>query len=292
MKKIDLHMHSNYSDGKYSPKELVEIVFKKGISAMAITDHDKATANKEAETYAKEKQIEYVSGIEITVTPFEGVKEIHILGLFIDSENEEIKAIQKRHEQYAIENSKKIIKNLNFLGYEISFEELLKENNGEPFGRPFIANILMKKYPEKFNGRNQVFDELLGKKGKAFVVPKGTELSHAIKIIHNAGGIAIFAHPWYLEKNMLKVLNKFVSLGGDGIELDYSPKESIPKNIKYVLKNFSKKNNLVISGGTDFHSFKEGGKEIGDRGISKKEFLKLKEYYQKKVRKKQDYFKG
>lgn len=285
MKKIDLHMHSNHSDGKYSPKELVDIVSKKCISAMAITDHNKATVNKEAENYAKEKQIEYVSGIEITVTPFEGVKEIHIVGLFIDSENEEIKNIQTRHKKYSIETSKKIIKKLNGLGYEISFEELLKENNGEHFGRPFIANILMKKYPEKFQERTQVFDELLGKQGKAFVVPKGTELSQAIKIIHNAGGIAIFAHPWYLEKNMLKILNKFVFLGGDGIELDYSPKESIPKKIKYILKNFSKKNNLVISGGTDFHESKKGGKEIGDRGISEKEFFKLKEYYQKNVRK-------
>lgn len=281
MVKIDLHMHSTHSDGEFSPIELVDFVFNKKISAMAITDHDKATANKEAEKYAKEKGIEYISGIEITVTPPEGVKELHIVGLFIDSENEEIRKISKRHEKYAIENAKAIIQKLNLLGYEITFEELLKETKGEHFGRPFIAKILMKKYPEKFQERSQVFDELLGKNGKAFVMAKGTELKEAIKIIHNANGIAIVAHPWYLGDNMLEILEKFISFGGDGIELDYSPKESIPENTRQILEDFVKKHKIVISGGTDFHKIEEGKKEVGDRGISKEEFLRLKEHHQK-----------
>lgn len=284
MMKIDLHMHSNHSDGEFSPKELVEIVSKKGIKGMAITDHDKATANKEAEEYAKEKEIEYVSGIEITATPPEGVKELHIVGLFIDPENEEIKSISDKHRKYAIETAKKIIEKLNDLGYDISFEELSKETNEEHFGRPFIAKILMRKYPEKFQERSQVFDELLGKQGKAFVMPKGTELGEAIKIIHDAGGIAIVAHPWYLGENMLKILEEFVSLRGDGIELDYTPKDSIPESTKEILEEFVKKHNLIVSGGTDFHKLEEGKKEIGDIGISEEEFLKLKKYHQKNAK--------
>jgi 3',5'-nucleoside bisphosphate phosphatase len=285
MMKIDLHMHSNHSDGEFSPKELVEIASKKGIPAMSITDHDKVTANKEAEKYAKEKGIKYISGIEITTTPPEGVKELHIVGLFINSEDEEIKAIPEKHKEYAILTAKKIIKKLNNLNYKINFEELVQETKGEHFGRPFIAKVLMRKYPEKFQERSQVFDELLGKQGKAFVIPKGTKLNEAIKIIHNAGGIAIVAHPWYLGNNMLKILNKFVSLGGDGIELDYSPNDSIPENTKEILEKFVKEHNLVISGGTDFHNIGEGKKEIGDRGISEKEFLKLKTYHQKNAKK-------
>ncbi|MCA9487961.1 MAG: PHP domain-containing protein [Nanoarchaeota archaeon] len=284
MKKIDLHMHSNHSDGEFSPKELVEIVSKNGIHVMAITDHDKATANKEAEKYAKEKGIEYVHGIEITATPPEGVKELHIVGLFIDSENVEIKSISEKHRKYAIETAKKIIERLKALNYDISFEELAEETKGEHFGRPFIAKILMRKYPEKFQERSQVFDELLGKQGKAFVLPKGTELKEAIEIIHNARGIAIVAHPWYLGENMLEILKEFVSFGGDGIELDYSPKDSIPKDTREKLEKFAKANNLIISGGTDFHKIEEGKKEIGDRGISEEEFLKLKEYRQKNAK--------
>lgn len=281
MSKIDLHMHSNHSDGEFSPKELVEIAYQKKISAMAITDHDKATANKEAEQYAKTKEIDYISGIEITVNPPEGVKELHIVGLFIDSENEEIKKISTKHREYAIETAKKIIEKLNILGYKISFEDLTKETQGEHFGRPFIAKILMEKYPDKFQERSQVFDELLGKNGKAFVMAKGTELNEAINMIHKAGGIAIVAHPWYLGENMIEILEKFISLGGDGIELDLPIKDSISSEMKLVLKKFVKEHKIIISGGTDFHRLEEGEKEIGDRGISKEEFLRLKEYHQK-----------
>jgi 3',5'-nucleoside bisphosphate phosphatase len=284
MVKIDLHMHSNHSDGEFPPKELVDIVAKKKISVMAITDHDRATSNKEAGDYAKEKGIEYINGIEITATPPKGVRELHIVGLFINSENEEIKNISGRHKKYAIETAKNIIEKLNDLEYDISFEELLKETEGKHFGRPFMAKILMRKYPDKFQERSQVFNELLGKNGKAFVLPRGTELREAINIIHNAGGIAIVAHPWYLGEKMLDILEQFVSLGGDGIELDYTPKESIPNNTKEILEDFTKKHNLIISGGTDFHRIKEGKKEIGDRGISKEEFLKLKEYHQKNAK--------
>jgi 3',5'-nucleoside bisphosphate phosphatase len=280
MTKIDLHMHSNHSDGDFSPRELVDIVFKKSISVMAITDHDKATANKEVEKYAREKGIEYIHGIEITATPPEGVKELHIVGLFIDSENEEIKKIPKKNRKYAINTAKKIIEKLNKLGYKITFEELSKETKGEHFGRPFIAKILMNKYPDKFRERSQVFDELLGKKGKAFVLPRGTELNEAIEIIHNAGGIALVAHPWYLGDKMIETLEKFVSFGGDGIELSFPDKEEISEDIKNVLKNFAREKNLIISGGTDFHKMGED-KEIGDRGISKGEFLRLKKYHKK-----------
>jgi predicted metal-dependent phosphoesterase TrpH len=279
MAKIDLHMHSTKSDGEFSPKELIDIAVKKGISAISITDHDKVTANNEAKIYAKEKGIEYIPGIEITVTPPEEVRELHIVGLFIDSENEEIKKISGRHKEYAINTAKKIIEKLNELQYDITFEELLKETNGKHFGRPFIAKILMRKYPEKFKERKQVFNELLGKQGKAFVRPKGTELKEAIEIIHNAGGIAIVAHPWYLGEKMLEILEKFVSLKGDGIELDYTPKKTIPEGISQILKNFIEKHNLIVSGGTDFHERKDGEKEIGDRGLTKKEFEKLKKNY-------------
>jgi len=279
MTKIDLHLHSTHSDGLLTPKEIIDYAIKKGISAVAITDHDKATANEEAKIYADEKGIEYVPGIEITITPPKGIRELHLVGLFIDSNNEEIKKINERHRRYAIVIAKKIIEKLNELNYEITFEELSKETEGEHFGRPFIAKILMRKYPEEFKERSEVFDKLLGKNGKAFILPKGTELDEAIKIIHNAGGIAIIAHPWYLGENMLQILEEFISFGGDGTELDYKPKETIPEKTREILEDFVKKNNLIISGGTDFHGNKENGKEIGDFGITKEEFSKLKEYW-------------
>jgi predicted metal-dependent phosphoesterase TrpH len=286
MVKIDLHMHSTHSDGVFNPKELIDFAVKRKVPAIAITDHDKVTANKEAENYAREKGIEYVSGIEITATPPEGVKELHIVGLFVNSENDKIKNIWEKHKEYAIDTAKKIIKNLNDLGYEITFEELSKETKGENFGRPFIAKLLMKKYPDKFKERKQVFNELLGKEGKAFVPAKGEELEEAIKAIHDSGGVAMVAHPWFLGENMIKILKEFVLLGGDGIELDYKLREDISEETHKFLKEFVIEHNLIISGGTDFHEKKEGESEIGDFGLTKEEFRRLKEYWKNKQNKK------
>lgn len=279
MVKIDLHTHSNHSDGKLSPKELIDLAINKGMPVIAITDHDKASANKEAEEYSKDKPIEYISGIEITITPPEGVRELHIVGLFIDSENDEILEIPKRHKVYAEKVIKKIIEKLRELNYEITFEELLRENKGCQFGRPFIAEFLLKKYPDKFVDRKDVFNKLLGKKGKAFVKAKGTEMGKAIEIIHNAGGIAIIAHPWYLGENMEKIIDKFVQLGGDGIEREYIPKPSIPEETGEILDKLIKKHNLIISGGTDFHEIREESNEIGDVGLTNEEFKSLKKYW-------------
>ena len=156
MTNIDLHTHSTYSDGALNPKELIDYALEKGLKAISITDHDKASANKEAAIYAKKKGIEYIPGIEITVTPPEGAKEFHMVGLFIDSENEEIKNIPIKHKEYSIKTSKEIIEKLNKLEYKITFEELFKETNGKHLGRPFIAKILMRKYPEKFKERSKL----------------------------------------------------------------------------------------------------------------------------------------
>jgi hypothetical protein len=167
------------------------------------------------------------------------------------------------------------------LGYKISFKELYKKTNGKHFGRPFIAELLIQKYPNQFSNKNEIFNKLLGKESKSFVLPKGTELKEVIEIIHKAGGIAIVAHPWYLGDEMFNLLKKFVYLKGNGVEIDCPKKEGIPKDLKKKLKNFAKENKLIISGGTDFHKIKEGRDEISDRGISMKEFLKLKIYYRK-----------
>ncbi len=145
MAKIDLHLHSTASDGNFSPKELIDMAIKKKISAIALTDHNTAMGNEEALEYSKGKNIEFVQGIEITITPPKDCKELHIVGLFIDSNNPEILKIPKKHREYAEKVVKKIIKKLNVLGYEITFEDLLKESDGEHLGRHFIARILMRK---------------------------------------------------------------------------------------------------------------------------------------------------
>ncbi len=277
LNKIDLHMHSTASDGDFSPKELIDMAIKRKISAIALTEHNTIKGNEEALKYSEGKNIKFIPGIEITVTPPKGCRELHIVGLFIDSKDSELLKLPKKLKKNAEKVVKKIIKKLNDLGYEITFEDLFKETGGKHFGRPFIAKILMRRYPEEFKERGDVFDKLLGKQGKAFVMPIGASLKDAIEMIHNAGRIAIIAHPWYLGDNKDKIIQEFINLGGEGIERNYIPKESIPKNTGKILDELIKKYNLVVSGGTDFHKLETEGKQIGDTGLSKEEFEKLKE---------------
>lgn len=282
---IDLHIHSTASDGKFSPKELIDLAIKNKIPAIALTDHNRTSGNKEAEEYAAGK-IEFIPGIEITITPPKGSRELHMVGLFIDSENKDILKVHEKSNKYAQENAKKIIKNLNKLGYKITFEEILNKSKKKHFGRPTIAEILMENYPKSFKDRSDVFDQLLGQKGKAFVEARGYSLKKAIKIIHKSGGIAIIAHPWHLGENMEKIIKRFSKFGGDGIEIGYSSKDSNPKQMDKMLRKIANDNKLIISGGTDFHNFVKGGTNIGEMGLTKEEFIKLKEYYKNKFKRK------
>ena len=266
--KIDLHIHSTASDGKYTPKQLVDMALNKKISAISITDHDTISGVNEAIEYSKNKNVKVIPGIEVTITPPKDCKELHMVGLFINLEDKEIRDLPKRHRKYTEGVVKKIIKKLNDLGYQITFEELLKETSGDHLGRPFIAKILMRRYPKEFESTKEVFNKLLGKQGKAFVKAKGTSMKKAIEIIHNAGGITIIAHPWFLGDNMEKVIKQFIKMGGDGIERDYKLREDTPLDMGERLDKLIKDNNLIVSGGTDFHEDKEGESGMGDYGLS------------------------
>lgn len=276
---IDLHIHSTASDGKLTPKQIIDFAIKKEIPAISITDHDTISGLQEAIDYAKEKNFEFIPGIEISANlPEVEEHTLHIVGLYIDFTNEKLIQLCECMEKAREKQKKKIIKNLNNLGYEITFEELKKESNGGVYGRPHIARILLKKYPQKFNVLQDVFDKLLTPRTKTYVPQEKPLLEEAIKIIHNAGGIAIIAHPGY-NHNQEKLLSEFIRFGGDGIEVQESysritKREDIIKKYHHI----AKEKNLIISGGTDYHSSKNNF-DIGDFGLTQEEFRNLKNRY-------------
>ena len=280
MSKIDLHVHSNFSDGKFSPSQIIDMAIEKNMPAIALTDHDNVEGNKEGIEYAKGKNIEFIAGIEITITPPENCREVHMVGLFIDHNNAASKEVQPRSKKHRGERIRKIIEKCNQLGYNVSFEDFLRESDGKHFGRPLLAEILLRKYPEKFEDKQEVFKELIGNRGKAFVRAKGIELPEAIKIIHEAGGIAILAHPCYLNEDEKEVIAEFFKHGGDLLERNcpINP-ASIGSNWDYTDKVIKEKN-LLVSGGTDFHQ----NEDLGSHGLSIEEFEKLKVYWKKKAK--------
>jgi len=179
-----------------------------------------------------------------------------------------------------IEQKKQTVEKLNELGYEISFNELIKERGEKSLGRMHIAKMLLKKYP-KLGSVRLIFDNLLGEGKKAYIPHEKSSIKNAVEIIRQAGGISILAHPALLKNEQKEIINEFISSKGDGIEVNY-PYEGINNMTKKQadkiinqMKNIAIKNNLKISGGSDFHSL-EMSKPLGSYGLTIEEYEKLR----------------
>lgn len=136
----------------------------------------------------------------------------------------------------------------------------------------------MKKY-KIFKDRKQVFDELLGKNGKAFFKNESSSIKEIIETIHESRGVAVLAHPAYLFENASKVIEEFIKMGGDCLEVEcpYDSFREDAQNLRNEFRKIAEKNNLIVSGGTDFHE-KKDGLSIGSFGLTDLEFEKLKTY--------------
>lgn len=255
---INLHAHTNASDGDLTPKELIDQAISAKLDAIAITDHDTIDSLKFATEYSKGK-IDFIPGIEISTYEKE-YKEVHILGLFVNYDNKELIEFCNRTANLRKNQKIEMIKKLNSLGFEITFEEVEKIV-GTSFGRPHLAKILLKKYPNEFKSIQDVFDKYLGLKKPAYVKRTDlTSMKDGIDVIKKAGGLPILAHPGvYHDKDAAELIDNFITQGGVGIETHYPyfkilniSKEESDHKVE-LFKNISIKKNILESGGTDYH---------------------------------------
>ncbi|HLC96386.1 MAG TPA: PHP domain-containing protein [Candidatus Nanoarchaeia archaeon] len=279
--KIDLHMHTTASDGLLKPAELVELAVSKKLAAIAITDHDTIDGISEAVSAAGGR-IEIIPGCEISCDD-PGFVDIHVLGLFLDIHDQGLRKLLAKAKEERINQKKQMIKKLNSLGLKITFEEVQAIASGE-VGRPHLARIVLKNNPEKITSIQQVFDEYLGTGKKAYVERKSKiSIKQAVDAIHAAQGLALLCHPGVYMKGMdIKLINYFISAGGDGIETYYpyhknckgvTQKESDEKRIQYLAIAARKK--CLASGGSDFHGNQRA--DMGEEFIDYEVLTKLKE---------------
>ncbi len=288
---IDLHTHTNESDGQYTPEEQVDKALQVGLTALAITDHDTITGCNRAVEWAKirnsaltpEKQIEIIPGIEIGCSEDKkGWVDIHILGLFVNPNHKEIVQFSERVRKERIEQKKIMVKKLQDSGFDIRFEEVIKIA-GHSFGRPHLAKILVQKYPQKFPDVHSVFEQLLGTGKPAYVPRRYINMKDAVNLIKNTGGIPILAHPGIYDLNaVLSLIEYFMACGGQGLETFYpyhlingiSLEESNEKNSFF--REFAEKNHLAQSGGSDFHGDIRKSVCLGERNIPDRLTIELK----------------
>lgn len=258
---MDLHLHSLHSDGTMSIEEIIDLALQKGIKLIAITDHDTISGVKEAELFAKGKNIKIVPGIEIN-TDYKK-HEVHILGYFIDVNNKKMKEILEKLRDARVGRVKKIIEKLNALNIGIDFDDVLKEGKGDSIGRPHVALAMIKKgYAKKVS---EIFDQYLEIGRPAYVERFKLTPYDAIDLINGAGGIAVLAHPKlvYNDDIVDELLPHL-----DGIEIYHS------EHSKEDIENYLKKSlpyDLIITGGSDCHGHgKNRGPLLGSVKIPQK----------------------
>lgn len=249
MKRIDLHVHSNASDGTFTPKELVDYAEEKELAAFALTDHDTVKGLYEAEEAAKGKSVELIPGIEIS-SEYKG-GDIHILGLFIDYKKPEFSAALQEFIDARNRRNDKMAEKLSENGFFVTMEEMHKLYPDAVITRAHFAKFLKAKgYVSSYE---EAFKKYIGKHCPCYVPRTVIQPKDAIGLIREAGGIAVLAHPllYHLMTEELKELTGYLKeLGLQGIEVFYSMNQEGDDNLAGSL---AKEMGLLMTGGSDFH---------------------------------------
>ena len=253
--KVDLHSHTNYSDGFHSPEELVHKAKDAEITILSITDHDSVNAIEEATRIGEKLGIEIIPGVEIS-SDLRGA-EVHILGYFIDIENKELAHYLSFFREERVLRAARIVEKLNYLGFEITLDDVLEKAKNSAVGRPHIAQAMVEKKIVK--SYFEAFNKYIKNDGPAYEPKVHLSPQSAFKIISDAGGLSFIAHPAHMPESMIKEL---LDAGADGIEVIH-PSHS-RERIRFY-RGIVNQYFLLESGGSDFH----GGKREDDDKFGK-----------------------
>ena len=244
---IDLHVHSNYSDGFLSPAEIVRAASQLHLYAVAISDHDNILGYTEAMKEGQQHPIHVVPAVELSCL-WQG-QEIHLLGYLFDPNNQALVSHCQQVCDQREQRAHKILKLLKKQGVSIGIE-LVKQFSGPGcIGRPHIAQVLIDEgYVFSFQ---EAFEKYLGENRSAFVEEQYIEIGPAIRLLKDAGGLAVLAHPGIYQWNEL--LPYCIKLELDGMEVMHPRHDFTLQNI---LTQIAESKNLVRTGGSDFHGRK------------------------------------
>ena len=259
MQHIDLHCHSIFSDGTLTPAELVAMAGKEKLGGLAITDHDTIEGVPEFLAAAQKADLPALSGVELSAN--HGDIPIHILGYGFDHDNTALKTSLARLQQTRKTRNEKIIANLFDLGIDVTYSEMQSIAGSGVVGRPHFGKLLISL--GKVQTIQEAFDKYLRKDRPAYAAREKLPVDEAIRIIHQARGLAVLAHPGTIPLDNIKkmeLINTFVEMGLDGIEI-YYPIHSA--TFRKQLLSFCAQENLVITGGSDYHGDIRPGTRLG-----------------------------
>lgn len=271
--RIDLHTHSNRSDGTDTPTELIENAKAAGLDVVALTDHDNAAGWVEAREAADRVGIRLVEGMEVS-TEVAG-KSVHLLAYGLDPEHPELatelaKVIEGRSGRVP-----QFIEKFRHLGLDVTAAEILEQaGDAEAIGRPHIADILIAR--GVVSHRDEAFKDLLVPGGAMYVPRYSIDLPAAVRLVNAAGGKAVIAHPWSRGSKARITPDFIASLvdeGLAGLEVDHSDHDEADRR---ELRGIAGELELIVTGSSDYHGTgKSEGFALGTNITSPEEFEKL-----------------
>jgi len=292
---LDLHMHSDISnDGEFRPKKLMELCFENSIKVAALADHNSIRGIEEAKLHAAKFGIRLIPAIELDCT-FRDV-DLHVLGYGIDPNYSDFKKVEQSVEDQEIETSKKRMELVKNMGIAFDYNEVMSISRNGAITGEMIAEVALKDDKNKNNilmlpfypGGNRSDNPYVNfywdicSSGKGAYVPiEFMSLSEAIKLIHDAGGIPVLAHPGNNVKEDAELLHRIVQAGIVGIEV-YSSYHS-PEQIQFYSMQ-AEKYHLIKTLGSDFHGKTKPSIKLGDIDCQNSE----KEIYEALMQKMKD----
>ena len=250
----DLHLHTCYSDGTFTPAELVREAHTRGLSTIAVTDHDTVDSVPEAAATARALGVELIPGIELSTQT--GQEDIHLLGYFVDLADQTFRAWLDALKVARLERLKRMVERLQSVGIAITVDDVLAIAGPGTVGRLHVARALVTR--GAVSDTNQAFDKYLGTHKPAYIADCHPSPEEGIRRLRAARGLPVLAHPVYLKDEAL--ITTLAQCGLAGLEV-YHAKHDAGQQMKYA--QIAQREGLVMTGGSDCHGMAKGQPLIG-----------------------------
>jgi predicted metal-dependent phosphoesterase TrpH len=255
---IDLHIHTNASDGLLSPSEVKDHALALGLAAIAVTDHDTVDGFIAANALISDEPIEVIPGVELSCY-YKGC-DVHILGYMIDYDNPQFVRKIEGFRKQRYERGEAMVAKLNDLGINLSMETVKSIAGNSAVGRPHVADALLRE--EFVQTYDEAFARYIGYHAPAYVPKPILTPEHGIDLIHLVRGVAVLAHPGTLKHD--EFIPDLIELGLDGLEAYHSLHDKAAVN-RY--RNMARKSGLIFTGGSDCHGPRKGKILMGSQRV-------------------------
>lgn len=264
----DLHLHTNFSDGTYTPEELASHGKRLGLAAMSLTDHDTVEGCARMAAACQSLGVEFIPGAELTAEV--NGNELHLLGYFVDRENKKLLSETSRFQTVRQDRIREMVTRLNQLNVPLKVEAVFAIANCRSPGRPHVARALVQ--GGFCSSLDEAFERFLKMNRPGWVPKCKMSAFDAIALIHQAGGVAVMAHPGLNRTD--DVIPQLQQAGLDGIECFHSRHSG---GITRHYLEMAERHHLLVTGGSDCHGMNRGKPLVGSIKLPYQHVEKLKE---------------